>query len=179
MVRLLVDHGALMSTHDRTISTRGIGTSPPSHGAAHYATLGGWTPLLFSARRGWLESAPRSLGRGGADLNSQDPDLVPPVVTAIVNGHYDVAAYPIEKGADVESGRIAGARAALWAAKWTCTYHAPLQASPDVVESEAVGGTELLNPRSCGTWRRRAGTARCCSHPHRSHLADRGSGQQR
>ena len=81
------------------------------------------------------------LVEAGADLNSQDPDLVPPVVTAIVNGHYDVAAYLIEKGADVNLADRWG-RAALWAA--VDMHTTPHSGRPDVVESEGVGSTELL-----------------------------------
>ena len=47
-------------------------------------------------------------------MNVPDPDAVTPMISAIINGHYDVAAYLVEKGADPnledETGRPASAR---------------------------------------------------------------------
>jgi uncharacterized protein len=137
MVRLLVEHGADVNARSNVnLWDRDVTAEP----RRKYMPLGGWTPLLFSARQGCLECA-KILVEAGADLNLQDPDLVPPVVTAIVNGHYDVAAYLIEKGADVNLADRWG-RAALWAA--VDMHTTPHSGRPDVVESEAVGSTELL-----------------------------------
>ena len=157
MVRLLVDHGADVNAHDRT-STCGIGTSPPSHGASNMP-LGGWTPLLFSARQGCLECA-KILVEAGADLNFQDPDLVPPVVTAIVSGHYDVAAYLIEKGADVNLADRWG-RAALWAAvDMHTTPHSgrPTSSNPRLSAARNFSSScSHMAPMCRHSW--------CCSHP--------------
>ena len=64
-----------------------------------------------------------------------------PSVTAIVNGHYDVAAYLAEQGADVNLADRWG-RAALWAAVDMHTL--PHSGRPDPVESETVSSTDLL-----------------------------------
>ena len=49
-----------------------------------------------------------SLADAGADLNLGDPDGITPMVLAIRNGHYDVAAALVEKGANVNAADAAG-----------------------------------------------------------------------
>jgi ankyrin repeat protein len=60
---------------------------------------GSLTPLMFAARQGALESA-RVLIDGRASLNLTDPDRTSALVTAIINGHYDVAALLLQRGTD-------------------------------------------------------------------------------
>jgi ankyrin repeat protein len=60
---------------------------------------GQWTPLMFAARQGSLESA-RVLAEAKADLNLTNPDGTTATVLAIINGHYDVADLLLDKGAD-------------------------------------------------------------------------------
>jgi ankyrin repeat protein len=60
---------------------------------------GSLTPLMFAARQGALESA-RVLIEGGASLDLTDPDRTSALVIAIINGHYDVAALLLQRGAD-------------------------------------------------------------------------------
>ena len=52
--------------------------------------------------------AARTLTERGADLNLSDPDGIPPLSMAIINGHYDLAAYLIDKGANVNAADRAG-----------------------------------------------------------------------
>jgi ankyrin repeat protein len=68
---------------------------------------GGFTPLLYAAREGCIECA-RELIAGGADLDSPDPHRVTPLVMAIMNLHFDFAAYLIEAGADVNKWDLYG-----------------------------------------------------------------------
>ena len=42
----------------------------------------------------------RSSWTAGADTNARDPDLSTPAIIATINGHYDVAAMLVERGAD-------------------------------------------------------------------------------
>jgi ankyrin repeat protein len=61
--------------------------------------LGSWTPLMYAARQGAMDST-RALLELGADPNLADPDGATALVLAIINAHYDLAAFLLEKGAD-------------------------------------------------------------------------------
>ncbi len=61
---------------------------------------GGLTALHFAARQG-SANAVRALAEGGVDLNVPSPgDRATPLLVALINGHFDLAAYLVEKGAD-------------------------------------------------------------------------------
>ena len=75
---------------------------------------GAWTPLMYAARQGALEAA-RTLADKGAALNLTAPDGATPLVLAIINAHYDLAALLLEKGADPNVADVTG-MAALYAA---------------------------------------------------------------
>ncbi|HLK47719.1 MAG TPA: ankyrin repeat domain-containing protein [Bryobacteraceae bacterium] len=63
---------------------------------------GGFTPLLFAARQGAVESA-RALLDGGADVNLPEPEYkFTPLLEAIYNDHYDLAALLVERQAKVD-----------------------------------------------------------------------------
>ncbi len=62
---------------------------------------GGLTALHYAAR----QNAPRAVeafATAGVDLNQPDPDGFTPVIFAILNGHYDLAALLVNKGAGVD-----------------------------------------------------------------------------
>lgn len=82
--------------------------TPPARGARPAPKVdpmhGAFTPLVFAARRGQLDAV-RALLEVGADPNesavvyaNQPP--TPALTIAIANGHYEVAAYLAEHGAD-------------------------------------------------------------------------------
>jgi ankyrin repeat protein len=68
---------------------------------------GGFTPLLYAAREGCLECA-RALISAGADPDLEDPDRVTPLNMALLNLHFDVAAYLVKAGADVNKWDLFG-----------------------------------------------------------------------
>jgi ankyrin repeat protein len=68
---------------------------------------GGWTPLMYAAREGAVDSS-QTLTSAGADLDVRDPDGTSALLFAIINGHYDVAAVLIEGGADLDLADNAG-----------------------------------------------------------------------
>ena len=68
---------------------------------------GGFTPLLYAARQGCVECA-RRLIEAGADPDLADPDRVSPLNMALLNLHFDFAAYMIEGGADVDKWDLFG-----------------------------------------------------------------------
>jgi ankyrin repeat protein len=71
-------------------------------------TQGGLTALHFAARQGSITAA-RALVDGGVDVNLVSPgDHASPLLTAVINGHFDLAAYLLEKGADPNLASDAG-----------------------------------------------------------------------
>ena len=68
---------------------------------------GGFTPLLYAAREGCIECA-KELVAGGADLDLPDPHRVTPLNMALMNLHFDFAAYLIEAGADIDKWDLYG-----------------------------------------------------------------------
>jgi uncharacterized protein len=76
--------------------------------------VGSMTPLMYAVRSGALAAA-QALVEGGATLDAQDPDGTTATILAIINGHYDVAAMLVEKGANPNIADSAG-MAALYAA---------------------------------------------------------------
>jgi len=108
----LLEHGA-----DVNARTKALNLPQDRFGLEGVLTIlphGSWTPLMYAARQGSLETA-RTLAAAGADLNATDPDGTTALVLAIINGHYDTAALLAEKGADPNIADTAG-MAALYAA---------------------------------------------------------------
>jgi ankyrin repeat protein len=61
---------------------------------------GGLTALHFAARQG-SASAAHALVEGGVDVNVPSPgDKATPLLVALINGHFDLAAYLLDHGAD-------------------------------------------------------------------------------
>jgi len=79
----------------------------------HARSTGGYTPLLFAARVGDLESA-KMLVAAGADINDKTPDQTSALVVAVVRGHTALAIDLLERGADANAG-APGYTALHWA----------------------------------------------------------------
>jgi ankyrin repeat protein len=75
---------------------------------------GGWTPLMYAARQGSVDSA-RALIEAGANPDLTDPDGTTATMIAIINAHFDLAAMLAEKGADLNVADSSG-MTALYAA---------------------------------------------------------------
>jgi ankyrin repeat protein len=70
---------------------------------------GGLTALLFAARQGGLATA-EALVAAGVDVNQVSPaDLTSPLLMATINGHFDLAKYLLDRGADPNLASDAGA----------------------------------------------------------------------
>jgi len=114
MVRLLVKHRAdvnarsLVNEWERQVTVEPRSQARPS---------GGFTPLLYAARRGCAECA-RELIAGGADVNLPDPDGVTPLLLATLNFNFDTARLLLEKGGDPN--------------RWDAWGRAPLYAAVDL-----------------------------------------------
>jgi ankyrin repeat protein len=67
---------------------------------------GGFTALLFAARQGSVEAA-QALLEGGANPDLAEPDYsFTPLLEAVYNDHYDLAATLVEKGANLNGGAL-------------------------------------------------------------------------
>jgi ankyrin repeat protein len=85
------------------------------HGAEWWArSRGGFTPLLFAARAGSLQSS-RALLESGADANDSTPDGSSALIIATVRGHADLAMLLLDYGADPNAAGL-GFTALHWAA---------------------------------------------------------------
>ncbi len=71
-------------------------------------TQGGLTALEFATRQGNVESV-RALLAAGADVNEVNPaDHTSPLLSAIINGHFDLAEELLAKGADPNAAQVNG-----------------------------------------------------------------------
>jgi ankyrin repeat protein len=115
VVRLLIAHGADVGAHSRTLDPNAPRPSNVGNQSLHATFLdGGLTALLMASRQGAMESA-QALVEGKADINQSDPAGFTPMIVAIMNAHFDLAAMLLEKGADPNAVDKTG-RGALHAA---------------------------------------------------------------
>jgi uncharacterized protein len=104
MVEYLIDEGADINTAGRAhLWNRRI----TSETRPKDMNKGGFPPLLYAAREGCLACA-HSLVAAGADLDTTDPDRVTALSLALLNQHFDLAAFLVESGADVDKWDIFG-----------------------------------------------------------------------
>lgn len=101
----LIAHGADVNAQQVTWHWERQVTKEPRE---KWMPLGGLTPLHFAARQGCLGGV-EALLQAGAQINVTNPNGFSPLLLAIVNAHYDVAAYLVDHGADAnitdETGR--------------------------------------------------------------------------
>ncbi len=121
MVRLLVEHGAKIDARSHVNDWQRQVTAEPR---LQSRPSGGFTPLLYAARRGCVECA-KILVAAGADKNLSDPDGITPMLEAVQNLNFDVAAFLIQAGADVD--------------RWDIWGRSPLYEAVDV-DTIPVGG---------------------------------------
>lgn len=111
MVKLLISKGADVNAVSRVHYNDVRVSAEPR---VRYDPSGGMTPLMFAAREGCVECAKALVG-AGAKVNAYDPDGVAALFLSLWNAHYDMAAYLIKQGADVNKWDYWG-RTPLWAA---------------------------------------------------------------
>ena len=130
VVRVLVEYGA--DVHART-ETRSLLVSLGGRGAerAGNLPLGGFTPLLFAARQGSVDSA-RLLLDAGADVNETAPDGASVLVVASFSGHGALAGFLLSRGAEPNAG----------GAGYTALHTAVLRADAPLVKTLLAYGAD-------------------------------------
>jgi ankyrin repeat protein len=121
MVRLLIKHHADVNAHSNLNHFERQVTAEPRMQAR---PPGGFTPLLYAARKGCVECA-KALVAAGADVDLTDPEGVSPLLLATLNLNFDVAAFLVKSRANVN--------------KWDLWGRAPLYAAVDM-NTLPVGG---------------------------------------
>jgi uncharacterized protein len=147
VVRALIDRGADVHRRSRvwrqrvlTCCERYLGDS---EGIAEMDG-GGFTPLLFAARNGDLESAKAIVaGNGGVDDTAADGSSA--LAVAILSGHSPLAVYLLDEGADPDAN----------AAGYTALHAAILRGDLDVVTALLRHGANPNAPLVKGTPTRR------------------------
>ncbi len=98
MLRLLIEHHAQLDARSKVNDWERQVTAEPRMQAR---PSGGFTALLYAARKGCLECA-QILVKAGADKNLADPDGVSPMLLAVLNFNFDVAAFLLQQHANVD-----------------------------------------------------------------------------
>jgi ankyrin repeat protein len=137
MVKLLIKHRAKVNARSKVNNWQRQVTGEPR---AQARPAGGLTPLMFAARRGCLECV-IALAQAGAELDMADPEGVTPMLIAITNINFDVAAYLLEKGASPNKWDWWG-RTPLYAAVDLNTI--PHGGRPDQPSLDKTSGVQLI-----------------------------------
>src|SRR5665213_1640767 len=131
MVKELIAHGADVNAVSDVNHWERQKTAEPRD---KWLPLGGLTPLLFAARQGCVECE-QVLLDAGAKIDTTYPDGISPVLIAIINGHYDAAAFLLNKGADPNLADETG-RTALFSAVDFNTMPVSNRPSPRVIDNQ-------------------------------------------
>jgi ankyrin repeat protein len=116
-VKMLVAHGADVNATEHWKGQTALMWAAAANNAAAAKALieagadikvrtrsGTFTPYLFAVRGGRLDAA-RVLLEAGADVNEALPDGTSAMVLAVLNAHYELAAFLLDKGADPNADR--------------------------------------------------------------------------
>jgi ankyrin repeat protein len=115
VAKALIDHGADVNARSRVLETFDHLKVEYYGKDVHYpAQAGGFTPLLFAARVGDVESA-RVLLAAGAKVNDSSPEDGTALVVATASGHEQVARFLLENGADPNAADALGITPLHWA----------------------------------------------------------------
>ena len=131
VVRLLLASGARVDDRSKVYPQVVSSSGNADRSGVFEVMQGGYTPLLFAARRGDVASA-RLLVAAGADVDAAAASGTSPLVVAAHSGHGALAAFLLEAGADP------GAADAGYAA----LHAAVLRGDPDLVRALLAHGAD-------------------------------------
>jgi ankyrin repeat protein len=115
VARVLIEHGADVHARSRVLDPITSKRIEYYGKDVHYpGAKGGFTPLLFAARVGDLESA-RVLLEAGVNVNDASADDGSALVVASASGHEALAIFLLEKGADPNAADAMGITSLHWA----------------------------------------------------------------
>ena len=154
VIRLLAKHGADTKVHTKVTELNeprvdDDGNPLPQRGGRGGDTgptgnsfMGGMTALLFASRDGNMEAV-QALVESGADMNQIGlAEKSSPMIIAVANGHYTVAKYLLDKGADPNVINFDGLTA-LYAT--VNMRFAPVSWAPNpVTDQEKVDSLDLM-----------------------------------
>lgn len=132
MVAELIKRGADVNAKSKVNNWERQNTSEPRE---KWLPYGGLTPLLFAAREGCLGCV-QILADAKADINVQDPRGVSAPVMAIINGHFDVAAYLMDKGSNPNLADDTGRTALFSAVDFNTVPVSNRPPPPGIIEQE-------------------------------------------
>jgi ankyrin repeat protein len=138
VVQLLIQRGADVNARSRVFDFTQL--MPKQGSVPMNYPRGGFTALLFAAREGDLASG-RILVNAKADVNIGDPDGTAPLIEAIINFHFDFAAFLLDHGADPNARDNRG-RSALYAAVDMHTLDTSTRPNP--VSSDKLDSVDVI-----------------------------------
>ena len=145
-IALLAARGADLTVATKVSEVRPNGSdrqARPEDREKNVAKVGGNTALHFAAREGKM-AAIRTLVAAGANVNQLSAtDSMSPLVQAIITGHFDVAAFLLEHGADANLATKNAGVAPLWAVMDARYAPRAWYPSPSV-EQEVTGHLDLM-----------------------------------
>ena len=114
VIKVLLEHGADLHARSRRVDLyEPLMAVSYSKNVYLPKVKGGFTPLMFAAQSGDLESVQVLVDAGG-DVNDATPDDGSALVLAATNGHEKVGLYLLEKGADPTAADGYGVTALHW-----------------------------------------------------------------
>jgi ankyrin len=147
VVSALIDVGANISARSkvrpRLMSNEGVFGGAFDYGVVEH--LGGFTPLMFAARHGDIESA-RLLLAAGADVNGLAGNQASALALAVHSGHSPLATFLLDHGADPDAA----------GAGYSPLHAAVLRGELDAVEALLAHGADPNVRLEKGTPGRRA-----------------------
>lgn len=139
-----VHNGNPLTSSEPDKPANAVPVKPPTDERARNVTMvGGNTALHFAARDGQMEAV-AALVAAGADVNQVSAtDAMSPLIQAIITGHFDIAKYLLQHGADPNLATKKEGLTPLWATL-DSRYAARIQYPAPSVEQEKTTHLELI-----------------------------------